>query len=178
MEKRMEGQREVELKIRVASLDPLRARLRSLGAAPGERGHETNLVFDDAAGSLKSTGRLLRLRQDRRCRLTFKAPVAERVGEEGLKVRREVEIEVSNAENTREILEGLGYRVAAGNEKEREIWTHADTLVCLDEFDFGLFVEIEGSPASIRRTAADLGLDPAQGITASYLDLRARLGRD
>ena len=119
----------------------------------------------------EASGRLLRLRRDRRARLTFKEPVAEGAADPRLKVRREVEVEVSNFENAREILEGIGYRVSAGYEKERETWRLHGASVCLDELEFGRFIEIEGEPAEIERVAADLGLDLRDGITRSYLDL-------
>jgi adenylate cyclase class 2 len=163
-------QREIEIKFRIAAFEPLRVRLRAVGGRLVDSGHESNLIFDDPAGRLRASGRLLRLRRDRRALLTFKEPVAG--GDPRLKVRREVEVEVSDFGSAREILEGLGYRVSVGYEKERETWQLHGAEVCLDELTFGRFVEIEGEPAAIERIATELGFDLKHGITRSYLDLQ------
>jgi adenylate cyclase, class 2 len=171
-------QHEIEAKFRVTDFAPLRERLHDLQAVLVEEGHESNLVFDDSTGSLRAAGKLLRLRRDRCARLTFKEPVAEGAADPRLKVRREVEVEVSNFENAREILEGIGYRVSAGYEKDRETWRLHGASICLDELAFGRFVEIEGEPVAIERVAADLGLDLRHGITRSYLDLQSEGEQD
>ena len=166
-------QHEIEAKLRVADHAPIREKLRRAGAILVGKGHESNLVFDDPAGSLRASGRLLRLRRDDRARLTFKAPASSGAIDSRLKVRREVEVEVSDFESAREIVEGLGLWVVAGYEKDRETWRFHGASVCLDTLAFGSFVEIEGEPPAIQRVATELGLDLRNGITRSYLDLQA-----
>ena len=54
---------EVEIKLALGSLDEVRQRLRAAGAEPaGERQFEDNRLYDDQAGSVRATGRMLRLR--------------------------------------------------------------------------------------------------------------------
>lgn len=170
----MKGRRgiEVEVKLRVDSLDEVRQKLLDRGARYLGAGHEVNLCFDDAAGTLRMAGRLLRLRRDARATLTLKSPAPAGVKSSGrLKVRREVEVEVSSFEDARELLEALGFRVSASYEKEREAWHLDGATVLLDELSIGRFVEIEGEAQDIDRVSTSLGLDTTRGITQSYLDL-------
>ena len=58
------GPEESEIKIPVADLSPIRRRLEAANAERiSERHDETNVLFDDARGSLAASGRALRLRR-------------------------------------------------------------------------------------------------------------------
>ncbi len=163
----MSDGREVEIKFRVDDLEGVRRRLSALGAERLGGGHEENLIFDDAAGRLRQAGQLLRLRRDRRFVLTFKSPLPD----PRFKVRREVEVEVSDFAAARALLEALGFRVVRSYEKERETWRYGGVEVLLDELSFGSFVELEGEAPAIERVAQLLGFDLAAGITRDYLSL-------
>jgi adenylate cyclase, class 2 len=56
--------RETEIKLRVASLPELLAKLKTIGARPLGRVLERNTVFDTDASDLRQRGRLLRLRTE------------------------------------------------------------------------------------------------------------------
>jgi adenylate cyclase class 2 len=56
---------EIEIKLPVADLATIRGRLRALGARPGRRLHEANVVFDTRQQTLRQRGMLLRLRVER-----------------------------------------------------------------------------------------------------------------
>lgn len=161
---------ETELKFPLADPEALRARLAALGAAYQDRVFERNLVFDDAAGSLRARGMLLRLRQARGAVLTVKW-LPEGEVPEGLKVLGEAECAVADVEAMRGILERLGYAVAFGYEKVRETWLLGTLIVCLDRLPFGHFLELEGEAPQIEAAAAALGLDRETGSTATYLGL-------
>ena len=180
----MDGRREIEVKFRVDSFAEVRARLVALNAELVGRSHETNLCFDDDAESLRAEGKLLRLRQDDRVRLTFKAKL-EGIGltSELFKARREIETEVSDFAASRQILEALGYGVSVAYEKDRETWRLGRATICLDKLDFGQYVEFEwlsdGSwgeqadePAELAVIVARLGFDLSRGISASYIQLQ------
>src|SRR5258706_6117708 len=67
--------RETEVKIKVRDLVEIEKKLRDLNAErKAERVYERNVRYDDANHSLSPAGRVLRLRQDTRARLTYKEP--------------------------------------------------------------------------------------------------------
>jgi len=94
------------------------------------------------------------------------------------KVREEIEVEIANQAELKHILEALGMRSWFRYEKFRTRFRFPastrwakDLLIELDETPIGLFVELEGSPDSIRRAAELLGYTPRDYITQSYLAL-------
>lgn len=159
---------ETELKYLGADAEALRAGLRGAGARLGaERRLETNLVFDDDAGSLRATDRLLRLRDGRE--LTVKLPVKS----DRYKSRREITVPVEGGP-VEDLLEALGYRVAARYEKYREGWDLDGMWITIDEMPFlGTVVEIEGDGGKIDETARRVGLDGLETSTMNYLALFA-----
>jgi adenylate cyclase class IV len=78
--------RETEIKLRLASVEAARDSLRRIGARRvRERHFEDNVLFDDARGSLRASGTVLRLRRTPHgAVLTFKGP---RELEDGVKSR-------------------------------------------------------------------------------------------
>ena len=94
---------ERELKFACDDLEAVRERLAELEAERlAAAAFEDNLVFD-RNGELEQAGSVLRLRSDRRgARLTVKGPAR---FEEGVKLRDEREISVSNADETQALLE-------------------------------------------------------------------------
>jgi len=132
---------------------------------------EKNMVFDRDNDQLLSQGRLLRLRiTDLGCKLTFKSP-AENTAEPALKVMREWEVKLDEPENMVAIFSELGYSVRLRYEKFRKKWIYQKCVVCLDILPFGRFMEIEGDYNDICDCAANLGLDPGQGLNGTYFDL-------
>jgi adenylate cyclase class 2 len=164
---------EIEVKIPVASLSPIRDRLRDAGASPRAAAHEeSNVLFDDPERNLAGGGRTIRLRRARgRAILTYKGPAR---FQDGAKVREERDTEVTDPDETVAILAGLGLLPRFRYDKRREEWDCEGAVVALDETPIGLFVEVEGDPASIRRVVALLALDPSESIPYSYAELYAR----
>jgi len=165
---------EIEVKYAVANLTALEKRLKAIGAQLVQaRIFESNLRFDDQAGSLGLTSRVLRLRLDTAARMTFKGPS---VIEAGVRDRLEIEFVVSDFYAARSFLEALGYRVTMIYEKFRAVYNLGDVDVTLDELPYGNFVEIEGPDAdSLRRVNQQLGLDWEAAVTQSYSEIFARL---
>lgn len=175
---------ESELKIPVGALDEIRRRLGETDAeriSPPER--EVNILFDTADGRMAGSGQVLRVRRvGGRNILTFKGPAT---FDGAVKLRREIELEISSSERLSELLHALGYTPGLRYEKERESWTLGAARVDLDHTPMGDFVEIEGATTCLEATALALGLDPADAVAQSYIGLwRARrkehpeLGRD
>jgi adenylate cyclase class 2 len=168
----MAGPVERELKIPVADLGPVRARLEACAAtllAP--RCREVNTLYDDAAKRLMSSGHALRLRRSEGVwKLTFKGPVHYRGT---VKEREELETAVADGAVVDAIFARLGLVPSRRYEKDRERWRVGDTEVCLDHTPMGDFVEIEGQVEALGVVAAGLGLEPASALRGSYVTLWA-----
>lgn len=162
---------EIEAKFYLPHLADIRRRLLDLGSrllAP--RLLEKNLRFDTPDRRLSRTGTVLRLRQDRTVRLTYKTP-----GETS-EVRHEIEFEVDDLEAARAFLEALGFERAFTYEKYREVFALDPVHVMLDELPFGCFTEIEGaSLPEIIEAAGRLGLAWERRVPDSYPALFERL---
>jgi adenylate cyclase class 2 len=170
---------EIEVKIAVSSLSAVRDRLIAAGATMRAEVHaESNVLFDDLDRKLSGGGRTIRLRRtspDGRAILTYKGPAR---FQGGAKIREERETEIANPDETEAILAGLGLAPRFRYDKRREEWDCEGTAVALDETPIGLFVEIEGDPAAIRRVVARLALDASESIPYSYAELYARRRRE
>ena len=161
---------ETEVKLRLESPGKARERLLALGAVlVRERHFEDNVLFDDAARTLRASGTLLRLRETPHAGyLTFKGP---RELEDGLKTREERETAVEAPEQVRAILKHLGYRPVFRYQKYRESWALRGQEIEIDETPIGGFLEIEGDSDGITAVAAELGYGPADYVTESYVGL-------
>lgn len=164
---------ETEAKFYIQRMPELQRAVEKLGASrTNERVHEVNLRFDTPTRDFQRIGRVLRLRQDRRARITYKDSDSM---QPGTLSRREVEITVDNFDVARELLEALGYIVAFTYEKYRTTYKLDELEVVLDEMPYGHFVEIEGDEADIRRAAEKLGLKWDTVIRDSYSRLFEKL---
>lgn len=144
------------------------------------RVHEINLRFDTPDLSLAKSGRILRLRLDRRARVTYKG--LGRI-QGGANLRQELEYTVSDFATARLVFEALGYEVYLMYEKYRTTYKLGALEVVLDELPYGDFLEIEGpDAASIQMAARALDLRWQARISSSYTilfeQLRARFGFD
>ena len=160
---------ERELKFACDDLEAVRERLADLGAErQAAAAFEDNLVFD-RNGELEAAGRVLRLRSDRRgARLTVKGPAR---FEEGVKLRDEREISVSDAEQAQQLLEMLGYAIVQRYQKMREEWQLGSVMTALDHTPIGDFVEFEGSKAAQVAKRCGFAIESAE--QRSYLRIYA-----
>jgi adenylate cyclase class 2 len=149
---------EIEVKYYIADLPALEAKLKRLGAQIVQpRIHEINLRFDTPDEELKRAFKVLRLRQDKAARLTYKGPSHY---QEGARMRQEIEFEVSDFEAARRFLEALGYQVSMMYEKYRAAYELDGVEITLDELPYGDFAELEGpNTNSLRTVNRKLGLD-------------------
>lgn len=162
---------ETEVKLRIADKEAVLTRLRAAGfRVSAEREFEGNTIYDTREGALRQQGVLLRLRQARgTCILTWKGQP-----ESGPHKRRaELETTAGSYEILDQILIRLGYEASFRYEKYRTEFSPANDagLVTLDETPIGDFLELEGPPEWIDRTAAQLGFSPADYILDSYARL-------
>jgi adenylate cyclase class 2 len=158
---------EVEVKFHIHQPDSMLQTLVDMAEVAQPRTFETNLCFEDREHHLKANHQLLRLRQDKICRLTFKSKPPQRDSQ--CKIYREFEVEISDFKTMRAILTELGYHTAQIYEKWRQIFRWRDVELCLDTMPFGTFLEIEGPPESIRLAARQIGLPWKNRILENYL---------
>jgi len=160
---------ETEIKLRAGNLASLRRRLRALGfriCCP--RLLERNLVFDTSEAWLQRRGQLLRLRsKGSMAWLTWKGPSGTLSRH---KTRAEIETGILDGHALEHILERLGFRCRFEYEKYRTEFRRPGEggLLLLDETPIGNFIEIEGKPSWIDRTATELGYTAQDYILASY----------
>lgn len=166
----MGGPVEIEIKLRVAGPEAAREALARLGARLLRPRHfEDNLLLDDAAGSLRAAGSVLRLRRtEAGGTLTFKG--ARRV-EQGLKSREEIETSVGDADALQAVLERLSLRPVFRYQKYREAYAWGGQEIVVDETPMGTFLEIEGDAEGIHAAAAALGYGREAYVTESYVAL-------
>lgn len=167
-----DGPRETEAKFRVADRPALEARLAALGAGPGDREDEVNLLLDDDDGTLRARGCAMRIRTVGGVGLlTYKGPAS---FDGGVKGRLELESGVDAPANVQALLEVLGFRPRFRYDKRRTPWRFADParpLVVVDETPLGLFAEIEGEAVAVRALATELGVAEESFLRASYFGL-------
>ncbi len=166
---------EIEVKFFVTDLVKLRSVLLGLGGQLVKpRIYERNIRYDTAWDSLMRQGKLLRLRQDRDTRLTYKGEPEQPVDSE-VRIREELEIVIDNFDTTAALLEKIGFEPRQIYEKYRETFQFGSVEVVLDEMPFGDFIELEGDAAAIREVADSLDLEWSSRILANYLALMARI---
>lgn len=162
------GDRETEIKLAVESPAAAGAMLRRAGFRVfRRRSFEANTVFDTADRALQSTRRLLRVREAGGAVIvTYKGPP--QPGPH--KSREEVETDVADGRACAAILERLGFRPIFRYEKYRAEYRRPrqSGVATIDETPIGTYVELEGQPRWIDRTARELGFPPDRYITASY----------
>ena len=171
---------EIEVKLHTPDLERVRAALDKAGAnLTTARVFERNLRYENAEGSLTAAGVVLRLRQDERAKLTYKADASM---EDGIVKRFEAEVVVSDFAAMDVILRRLGFRVALVYEKYRTTYALEDAEIVLDELPYGNFTEIEADAATIERVVETLGLGGCRRMRGSYTaifaGLKMQLGLD
>ncbi|PYT21504.1 MAG: class IV adenylate cyclase [Acidobacteria bacterium] len=162
---------EIEIKLEIPSAAFGRRVLSGAGFGISRRRvFEINLVFDTPDRAIRRARALLRVREaGGASTLTYKgAPVPGKH-----KSREEVETGISDAEKMRTVLERAGFEVVFRYEKFRTEYakTSEHGLALLDETPIGYYLELEGAPQWIDRTARRLGFSEADYITESYARL-------
>lgn len=174
---------ELEIKLRIGDPVALRERLRASGAEMRGRVFETNTFLDTAEHALFERGSGLRVRVTRpldektekeKALLTFKGPLAA----SPMRMREELEIDVSSAETLRTLLARLGFGAVLEFEKRRETWALGSCRVELDELPrLGWFVEVEGPELrAIAEVCARLQFAQTDALPMTYAEMTAKHG--
>jgi adenylate cyclase, class 2 len=178
---------EIEVKLRIADLQKVLARLTEIGAVCRGRVLEQNTLFDTPHSDFWRHGRLLRVRIERpapaqgipggraEAVLTAKGPVSPkpRSSRPRYKERSEREVFLAAPSAFRRKLPGLGLRSGFRYEKFRTSFAFRSLHLDLDETPVGVFLELEGEPPAIDRAAEALGFSSRDYLRATYWDLYA-----
>ena len=162
------GALEIEIKLRAPEAKDAERRLRKAGFRLSKRRvFEANTVFDTRALTLRRKALLLRVREAGGCTiLTYKGTPAMAK----YKSREELEVTLPAPEPMAAILDRLGFHPVFRYEKYRTEFQAPGSrgVATLDETPIGLYLELEGAPGWIDRTARKLGFTERDYITASY----------
>ena len=165
---------EIEIKLKVDSLEPIVEKLKQLGAEFDGDYIQTDTYYDDTEDSLVNSDRCLRIRRHKNhlgeaIELTYKGARQNH----RFKSRREIGLKVEKAEELAHVFTELGYKEKLMLEKKRSLWEFKDCKVALDELPLlGKFVEIEGpNDTIIEEVQKLLSLDNIQHTPQSYAHL-------
>ncbi len=159
---------ETEVKLPVPDAQAAKSMLKRAGFGVKKgRVFEANTVFDTRGLTLRKRALLLRIRQvGGRAILTYKGkPLVAKH-----KSREELEVEIPGALPMATILNRLGFLPVFRYEKYRTEFAMNGSrgVATVDETPIGVYVELEGAPGWIDRTARKLGFSESDYITASY----------
>lgn len=168
---------EVEAKVRVSDHQGLIVRLGELEADHVATMLETNIFVDSPDKQLHTSDRGLRVRVIRngsaepQATITFKGP--RQPGR--LKSRREVELDVSDAQAAMDLFAELGLHEVIRFEKRRERFHLDGCTIELDELPYlGCYAEIEGpDDHTVLAVREKLGLGDLPLIKSSYVAMLA-----
>lgn len=165
---------EIEVKLRVASLEPLYARLAGLGFVERQPLQAEESVLWDRGTELLERGCALRLRRYAgQAWITFKGPKQEHPD---LKIRPEHETRLDDPAAMEAILAALGYGPVLRMAKSRSVWQGETLVACLDETPLGPFLELEGAPEAIHAAMTALGIGKDAIEPRSYPTLYQEAG--
>lgn len=183
--------REIEVKLSIADLPSLIRKLRQMKAVCEGRVFERNSLYDTSTQDFRRRGLLLRLRTrrpapsghvvggPRQAVITSKAPVP--ASRPRYKEKLERELIVASPRRWRERLLLLGFRPGFCYERYRTTFRLPGLHIEVDQTPIGTFLELEGAPRAIDRTARALGFSPRDYIQSTYWELfqaqRSRRGR-
>lgn len=160
---------EIEIKLRLSTVAAAKRLLMQNGFTVKTPRHlERNLLLDTDPPTMRPAGMILRVRQALGETIVAHKSKGNVLGNH--KVREELEVNASDFNTTLKIFANLGYQPAFRYDKYRTIFARARERgqVMLDETPIGAFLELEGPPAWIDRTAAMFGFAKADYVTDSY----------
>jgi adenylate cyclase class 2 len=168
---------EVELKVKIPSLDPVREELLRRNARSRGKVHEHDIYYNAPHRDFGITDEAVRVRYtDDHAVVTYKGP---KIRKFNLKAREELNFAVESGETFETMLDRLGFIRTREVNKWRETYQLGTASVSLDTVDgLGTFAEIEviaeneaDNPTGlIEKVAQEIGV-AGEPILASYLEL-------
>jgi adenylate cyclase class 2 len=174
---------ETEVKIAIQDPEEICRQILAMGGVPKHpREFEDNVLLELDGDRLARAGRILRIRRvGDKSVLTVKSPVQDSLADssaslpqKGYKVRRETEVDVSDARELLHALQDVGFTLAWRYQKWRRSFSYEGVEILVDEIPWGAYLEIEGEPEGIDRAARALGFWREHYEVASYRELHER----
>lgn len=166
---------ETEVKIRLKEPEKAREMILGLGARIKAKDTQFNSFYDTPGFDLTNSGVVLRVRLEGEKKILCFKGKKEVVN--GIKSREELECFIEG--NVEGIIEGLGYELKIGYEKERETFLVEKAEIMLDRLPLmGWFLEIEGERDRIEELLAELGLEREDRLPEGYIKLYKRFFKE
>jgi len=171
---------EIKYKILATKLDRIKNLLTKYETKG--RKYENNIMFDNDQKTMDSIDARLRVRlisetkesQEKHIQLTYKRRLSV---ENGIKKEEEIEVEFdTNANDFIAILNKMGYKKTTSYERFRETFVTPNHIkITLDEFPYGVVLEIEGEESDLIELEKELGLSNEDRYALSCDDLYREL---
>ena len=168
---------EIELKVKVPSLDPVREHLVRKNAQSCGKVHEHDIYYNAPHRDFGKTDEAVRVRYTHdRAVVTYKGP---KIKKFGLKAREELNFAVESGDTFEKMLDRLGFTKTLEVNKWRETYKLGTASVSLDSVDdLGTFAEIEvitenetdNPTTQIEKIAKEIGVI-GKPILESYLEM-------
>lgn len=168
---------EVELKVKIPALDPVREQLITKNAIVVGRVHEHDIYYNAPHRDFGVTDEAVRVRYTNdHAVVTYKGP---KIKKFGLKAREELNFAVESGQTFETMLDRLGFTRTLEVNKWRENYKLGPASICLDTVDeLGTFAEIEvitenendNPTAAIEQIAREIGV-VGEPLLESYLEL-------
>ncbi|HJJ56223.1 MAG TPA: class IV adenylate cyclase [Methanocorpusculum sp.] len=174
---------EIEIKVKVQSLDQIRAKLQTSGAKLISEQDEHDTYYNAPHKDFAITDEALRVRciSNPKCtnistNVTYKGS---NIGHDGFKSREEIIVDISSFNDFNTILNRLNFKKTADIYKHREMYRCNQVIVALDNVkELGYFVEIEADAnlnendamMAINNMASIIGIT-GKRLTKSYLEI-------
>lgn len=168
---------EVELKVKIPALEPVRKKLNEKNAEDLGKVHEHDIYYNAPHRDFAKTDEAVRVRYTNdHAVVTYKGP---KIRKFGLKAREELNFAVECGGTFEKMLERLGFTRTTEVNKWRENYRLGGASISLDAVDeLGTFAEIEiitenekdNPTEKIEALAKEIGID-GEPILESYLEL-------
>lgn len=142
-----------------------------------EEKEEFDVYFNHPCRDFAKTDEALRLRVEKKIKLTYKGPKVDLE----TKSREEVNLEVNSFQEAVRLMEFLGFTKFKTIKKRRRIYKMRNAMICVDSVEgLGDFIEIEvegglENKEEIFRIAEILGYSKAESIRLSYLEMLEKI---
>ena len=136
---------EVEVKAHVTDFKEIKDKLSAIGARRVKKEYQEDIYFNAPHRDFTQTDEALRIRKTTskdglKIILTYKGAKLDELS----KTREEIEVNIENMENTKLILEKLGFKPVKPVQKDRIFYIIDEYIITLDTlYGLGNFVEIE-----------------------------------